>query len=122
MPCHPSARANSSGKTTERAELAGNRPTYVSPDNGAERNDRIRAGQVLGGCGPGRMEWPRPGGVPGRGQFRWRRESGWGSVRRGCRAGRRVARGLAGGAGEGEVVVLDDGGFGGGGLALGGDG
>jgi len=30
--CHPSARANSSGKTTERAELAGNRPTYVSPD------------------------------------------------------------------------------------------
>src|SRR6266581_3109285 len=23
---------NSSGKTTERAELAGNRPTYVSPD------------------------------------------------------------------------------------------
>jgi hypothetical protein len=29
----PSARANSSGRTTERAELAGNRPAYVSPDS-----------------------------------------------------------------------------------------
>src|ERR1035437_4714508 len=47
-----------------------------------------------------------------------------GAGRTGIRFGRAAgaARELAGGAGEGEVVVLDDGCLGGGGLALGGDG
>ena len=51
--CHPSARANSSGKTTERAELAGNRPTYVSPDSGRvilAADGGCRGEELAGAC------------------------------------------------------------------------
>src|ERR1022692_2462312 len=54
-------RSRGSAAARPRTSTPGTSPAELN--DGAERNDRIRAGQVLGGCGPGRMEWPRPGGV-----------------------------------------------------------
>ena|ERR1035437_3045130 len=75
------------------------------------------------GRGLGCVEWPRPGGVTRAGPVSGERGPGSGSVwRYYAREPVSFRARLAGGAGEGEVVVLDDGGLGGGGLALGGVG
>ena len=61
--CHPSARANSSGKTTERAELAGNGPTYVSPDTALNGPGHFVPPRTVGAAEcpldlPGWSTWP----------------------------------------------------------------
>src|ERR1022692_3133497 len=80
-------RSRGSAAARPRTSTPGTSPAELN--DGAERNDRIRAGQVLGGCGPGRMERPRPGGVTRAGPVSGagRTGSGW--------AGRRVLRGVS---------------------------
>src|ERR1022692_1891955 len=109
--------------SSRRAREPGRR---ISDTVGAvpRRPRSVRGGRPCGRAGwagsdghaLGCVEWPRPGGVTRAGP-----DSGAGN-RDQVRCGGGCGEGLAGGAGEGEVVVLDDGCFGGGGGALGGDG